>query len=148
MHRNHLTTFTCFLLATTEPLMAQTTAPAPGQAPARAPATAPVATAPVDHNWWWIIPLILILGAVIWYFMNNRETDVTTTTTTRSTVDDTPLGVDRDRIAGAAKQAKGSLEVGAGKVLGDAKLQAEGERDRATGKIQNTVGGLKDTLRE
>ena len=34
-----------------------------------------------------------------------------------------------------------------GKVVGDAKLQAEGKADKAEGKLQNAVGGLKDTLR-
>ena len=32
--------------------------------------------------------------------------------------------------------------------LGDAKLEAEGKADRAEGKVQNAVGGLKDTLRK
>ena len=34
-----------------------------------------------------------------------------------------------------------------GKVLGDSKLETEGKADKAAGKIQNAVGGLKDTLR-
>jgi uncharacterized protein YjbJ (UPF0337 family) len=32
-------------------------------------------------------------------------------------------------------------------VLGDAKLESEGNADQAAGKVQNAVGGLKDTLR-
>jgi len=32
-------------------------------------------------------------------------------------------------------------------VLGDAKLESEGNADEAAGKIQNPVGGVKDTLR-
>nr|WP_043750398.1 CsbD family protein [Methylobacterium nodulans] len=55
--------------------------------------------------------------------------------------------MDRDRIAGSAEQAKGSLKEGVGNVLGDAKLQAEGKLDKAEGKAQSTVGGIKDTLR-
>ena len=35
----------------------------------------------------------------------------------------------------------------AGKVLGDAKLESEGKADQAAGKIQNAVGGVKDTLK-
>jgi uncharacterized protein YjbJ (UPF0337 family) len=35
----------------------------------------------------------------------------------------------------------------AGKVTGDAKLEAEGKADKLAGKVQNAVGGLKDTLR-
>lgn len=56
--------------------------------------------------------------------------------------------MDKDRIAGAAKQAKGMMKEAAGKVTGDAKLQGEGKMDKAEGKIQNTVGGLKDKARE
>ena len=35
----------------------------------------------------------------------------------------------------------------AGKVTGDAKLEAEGKPDKAAGKVQSTIGDLKDTLR-
>jgi uncharacterized protein YjbJ (UPF0337 family) len=55
--------------------------------------------------------------------------------------------MDKDRIAGAAKQAKGAIKKAVGKVVGDTKLQAEGEADQVEGKVQNAVGGLKDTLR-
>ena len=34
-----------------------------------------------------------------------------------------------------------------GKVLGDKKLETEGKTEKAVGKVQNAVGGLKDTLR-
>jgi uncharacterized protein YjbJ (UPF0337 family) len=56
--------------------------------------------------------------------------------------------MDKDRIEGAAKQAKGTVKEAVGKVVGDAKLQGEGKADQAEGKLQNVVGGLKDTLRK
>jgi uncharacterized protein YjbJ (UPF0337 family) len=56
--------------------------------------------------------------------------------------------MDKDRIAGSAKVVKGSMKEAAGKVLGDAKLEAEGKAEKATGKVQNAVGGLKDTVRD
>jgi uncharacterized protein YjbJ (UPF0337 family) len=56
--------------------------------------------------------------------------------------------MDKDRIAGSAKQIKGSIKEAIGKVTGDTKLQSEGEADESEGKIQNAVGGLKDTLRD
>ena len=56
--------------------------------------------------------------------------------------------MDKDRIAGSAKQIKGSIKEAVGKVTGDTKLQSEGEADESEGKIQNAVGGLKDTLRD
>jgi uncharacterized protein YjbJ (UPF0337 family) len=55
--------------------------------------------------------------------------------------------MDKDRIKGSAKQVKGAVKETAGKILGDAKLVNEGVADKATGKLQNAVGGLKDTLR-
>jgi uncharacterized protein YjbJ (UPF0337 family) len=55
--------------------------------------------------------------------------------------------MDKDRIKGAAEQAKGAVKEAAGKVMGDAKLEAEGKADKFAGKVQNAVGGLKDTLR-
>ena len=55
--------------------------------------------------------------------------------------------MDKDRIKGAAEQAKGSVKELAGKVTGDTKLETEGKADKAAGKVQSTVGGIKDTLR-
>jgi uncharacterized protein YjbJ (UPF0337 family) len=56
--------------------------------------------------------------------------------------------MNKDRIAGAAKQAKGAIKVATGKALGDSKLAAEGKSDEVEGKIQNAVGGLKDALKD
>jgi uncharacterized protein YjbJ (UPF0337 family) len=56
--------------------------------------------------------------------------------------------MDKDRIEGSATQAKGSIKEAAGKLTGDAKLTAEGQADKAAGKVQNAVGGLKDSLRD
>jgi uncharacterized protein YjbJ (UPF0337 family) len=56
--------------------------------------------------------------------------------------------MDKDRIDGSAKQAKGAIKDAAGKVTGDAKLQTEGKMDKAEGKIQNAVGGMKDAIRD
>jgi uncharacterized protein YjbJ (UPF0337 family) len=55
--------------------------------------------------------------------------------------------VDKDRIRGSAEQAKGKVKEVVGKVTGDSKLESEGKSDRLKGKVQNAVGGLKDTLR-
>ena len=56
--------------------------------------------------------------------------------------------MDKDRIEGAARKAKGSVKEGFGKATGDSKLQAEGAADKAAGKVQNTVGGIKDSVRD
>jgi uncharacterized protein YjbJ (UPF0337 family) len=56
--------------------------------------------------------------------------------------------VDKDRIEGAAEQAKGSIKKGIGSLTGDEKLKAEGSADKAKGQAQNAVGGAKDKIRE
>jgi uncharacterized protein YjbJ (UPF0337 family) len=55
--------------------------------------------------------------------------------------------MDKDRIAGSAKQVKGAVKQVVGKAVGDAKLESEGKADKMEGKVQNAIGGLKDTLR-
>ena len=55
--------------------------------------------------------------------------------------------MDKNRIAGSIKEIKGAAKEAVGKVVGDAKLQSDGKTDKAVGKIQNAVGGLKDALR-
>ena len=44
--------------------------------------------------------------------------------------------MDKDRIAGAAKQAKGAIKEAVGKTVGDAKMTAEGKSDKTNGKVQ------------
>jgi uncharacterized protein YjbJ (UPF0337 family) len=55
--------------------------------------------------------------------------------------------MDKDRIKGSAEQAKGAVKEVVGKLLGDKKLETEGKTEKVVGKVQNAVGGLKDTLR-
>ena len=55
--------------------------------------------------------------------------------------------MDKDRIKGSVKQVKGTLKQAVGKAVGDTKLQSEGKAGKAEGKVQNAIGGLKDTLR-
>jgi len=56
--------------------------------------------------------------------------------------------MDRDRIKGAAKKKTGELKEAAGKLSGDEKLKREGQADKMRGTVQNTIGGVKDKLRE
>lgn len=51
-----------------------------------------------------------------------------------------------DRIEGAAHQAKGAVKQALGNLTGDAKLQAEGAAEKTAGKVQNTAGGIKDSV--
>lgn len=56
--------------------------------------------------------------------------------------------MDKDRIEGAGKQAKGAVKDAFGKVTGDTKTQVEGKIDKAEGKAQSAYGGAKDKARE
>ncbi|MDA8249517.1 MAG: CsbD family protein [Rhodospirillales bacterium] len=56
--------------------------------------------------------------------------------------------MDKDRVAGLAKEIKGAVKEAVGKLVGDAKLQAEGRASKIEGRVQNTVGGLKDSVRK
>src|ERR1700722_7167269 len=58
------------------------------------------------------------------------------------------LVMDKDRVVGSAKEIKGSVKETIGKATGDAKLQADGKADKVEGKIQNAIGGAKDTVRD
>jgi uncharacterized protein YjbJ (UPF0337 family) len=58
------------------------------------------------------------------------------------------LHMDKDRVEGAAHQAKGSVKEAVGKVTGDKKTQAEGVAEKAAGKVQNAVGGMKDAAKD
>jgi uncharacterized protein YjbJ (UPF0337 family) len=56
--------------------------------------------------------------------------------------------MNKDRIAGAAKETKGLVKEAIGKAVGDAKLQSDGKADKVEGKVQNALGGLKDALKK
>jgi len=55
--------------------------------------------------------------------------------------------MDKDRVVGSAKQVKGAVKQAVGKAVGDTKLESEGKADKREGKVQNAIGGLKDTLK-
>ena len=55
--------------------------------------------------------------------------------------------VDKDRVEGSAKQAKGKLKEVAGKTTGDKKLESEGWAEKMKGKVQNTLGGIRDAVK-
>jgi uncharacterized protein YjbJ (UPF0337 family) len=56
--------------------------------------------------------------------------------------------MDNDRIKGAVKQKIGEAKEVTGKALGDEKLKRKGQAEEVAGKVQNTVGGVKDSFRE
>jgi uncharacterized protein YjbJ (UPF0337 family) len=56
--------------------------------------------------------------------------------------------MDKDRVEGAGHQAKGAVKEAIGKMTGDKKTEASGAAEKAAGKVQNTVGGVKDAAKE
>jgi uncharacterized protein YjbJ (UPF0337 family) len=56
--------------------------------------------------------------------------------------------MDKDRIAGGAKEFGGRVESAAGEIIGDAKTQASGKAREAAGTVQNLYGQAKDAARD
>lgn len=56
--------------------------------------------------------------------------------------------MEMNRILGSAKQITGSIKVAVGRFFGDAKLQIDGKSEEATGKAQNLLGSIQDTVKK
>ena len=56
--------------------------------------------------------------------------------------------MDKDRIAGSAKEWAGKAEGAVGDIAGDTDSQAAGKVREAAGKVQNLYGQAKDAARE
>ena len=56
--------------------------------------------------------------------------------------------MDKDRIAGTAKDFAGKVEGAAGKVVGDSQTEASGRVREAAGTVQNLYGQAKDAARD
>ena len=125
MRQFHIALPALITLLATHPALAQTTAPSGSGADGGG-----------GVSWLWIILVLALVAAAAWYFLSRRRSATSRTT-----------GISHDRVAGSAEQMKGSVKEGIGNLTGDTKLQAEGRADKVEGKVQNTVGGIKDTLK-
>jgi uncharacterized protein YjbJ (UPF0337 family) len=56
--------------------------------------------------------------------------------------------MDKDRIAGSAKDFVGKVEGAVGDIAGDARTQAAGRAREASGTVQNLYGQAKDAARD
>lgn len=56
--------------------------------------------------------------------------------------------MDKDRIAGAAKDAAGKVEGAFGDLTGDAQREASGHAREAAGTVQNLYGQAKDAVKD
>jgi len=56
--------------------------------------------------------------------------------------------VNRDQVAGIAKQMEGSVKQTAGKATGNRRAQVEGAVDKLGGKVQKAYGDVKEKVRK
>lgn len=56
--------------------------------------------------------------------------------------------VNRDQVAGLAKQMKGSVKQAAGKATGNRRTEVEGAADKIAGKVQKAYGDVKDKVKK
>ncbi len=56
--------------------------------------------------------------------------------------------MNKDQVAGAAKDLGGKIQQEAGKIIGNPHQQAEGLKHQAQGKLQESVGDLKEAVKD
>ena len=56
--------------------------------------------------------------------------------------------MNKDQVKGRIEQAKGAVKETTGKVVGNKKLETEGQIDKATGKMQATYGDIKEDVKD
>lgn len=56
--------------------------------------------------------------------------------------------MNKDQVKGRAEQVKGAIKSTTGKVVGNTKLEVEGEIDKAGGKAQATYGDIKEDVKD
>jgi uncharacterized protein YjbJ (UPF0337 family) len=55
--------------------------------------------------------------------------------------------MNKDQIAGKAKEINGTIKETVGKATGDTGLEADGKIEKVAGKVQNAVGDVKAALK-
>ena len=56
--------------------------------------------------------------------------------------------MNKDQVKGRVEQAKGTVKEKTGKVIGNKKLEIEGELDKVGGKAQADFGDLKEDVKD
>ena len=56
--------------------------------------------------------------------------------------------MNKDQVKGRIEQAKGAVKETTGKVVGNKKLETEGQIDQATGKAQAIYGDIKEDVKD
>src|SRR5260221_6100306 len=58
------------------------------------------------------------------------------------------VAMNKDRVAGATKEAVGGIKEKTGKALGDTEMEVEGKAKKVEGKVQNAAGKVEDKVRD
>jgi len=58
------------------------------------------------------------------------------------------MDVNKDQVQGRVEQAKGAIKETAGKVMGDASLQAKGNIEKNLCKVQAKIGDIREDLKK
>lgn len=56
--------------------------------------------------------------------------------------------MNKDQVKGRVEQVKGSVKEATGKVVGNKKLETEGQLDKVAGKTQAGYGDLKEDVKD
>jgi len=56
--------------------------------------------------------------------------------------------MNKDQVKGRIEQAKGAVKETTGKVVGNKNLEAEGQLEKAGGKVQATYGDIKEDVKD
>lgn len=54
--------------------------------------------------------------------------------------------MNKDQVDGRAETVKGNVKEATGKLVGNERLTTEGQAERAAGKVQSTVGDVKNNV--
>ena len=56
--------------------------------------------------------------------------------------------MNKDQVVGTARAAKGAIKEAVGKAVGNTRLTVEGQAEKASGKLQNAVGGARVLIKK
>ena len=56
--------------------------------------------------------------------------------------------MNKDQVKGRVEEVKGNIKEATGKVVGNPKLESEGQADQVAGKAQATYGDVKDKVKD
>jgi uncharacterized protein YjbJ (UPF0337 family) len=57
------------------------------------------------------------------------------------------MGINKDQVQGRVEEAKGAIKEATGKLVGDETLEAKGNIQKNLGKVQETLGNVKQDVK-